>query len=353
MALHNLWYYPRGSYSQANTSSECRLPLTALGLMDFVLRPFNLADAGHQEAAASLWTRACGKAFTLPPRAIAYNTHPCLGAVQAGQFAFVDTKPSGFVMASLLRDDPRVSPPDFGWIDALVVVPEFRRRGIGRALLAWGEAWLRGRGCTTARLGGSLRAFLPGLPAELGSTDFFHAGGYVARNQNAEVWDLGRDLREYTSPTFVRNLNASIRPVLSQDIDALRDFYLREFPGRWRYEFEQHLRDGARLSDYMILVTPRGIEACCLMTLEDSLRPIERFYPSPLRPPWGQVGTIGVSADRRRGGYGSALLDAALCHLRERGVRGCIIDWTVLVEYYGRFGFVPHRRYLMRSKELI
>jgi GNAT superfamily N-acetyltransferase len=117
------------------------------------------------------------------------------------------------------------------------------------------------------------------------------------------------------------------------------------------------LRDGARLSDYLILKndslqSARGIDACCIMTLEDSQRPVERFYPSPLPRPWGQAGSIGVSADRRSAGYGSALLDATLKHLRERGVRGGIIDWTHLVSYYERFGFKPHRSYRMLVKQL-
>ena len=320
--------------------------------MDFTLRPFDLTDAWHHIAAASLWTRACGPAFALTARGVAYNTHPCLGAEQAGQFAFVDEQRVGFILVSTLRDSPRVSPPEQGWIDALVVAPEQQRRGIGRALLAWGENWLRDRGCTTARLGGSLRPFAPGLPNELGSAGFYHARGYVVRSENAEVCDLGRDLRDYVSPVFIRNLDVTIRPLLAHEVDALRDFYLREFAGRWRYEFEQQLRDDARLSDYMILSSERGIDACCLMTLEDSLRPLERFYPSPLPRPWGQVGTIGVSADRRALGYGSALLDASLHHLRRRGVRGCIIDWTHLVGYYERFGFVPHRWYVMLYKEI-
>jgi GNAT superfamily N-acetyltransferase len=312
---------------------------------------FVLNDGRAHADAAALWTRACGETYALSQRALAYNTQPCQGARQAGQFAVVDGARVGFVLASVLQDDARAAPPRDGWVDALVVAPEFQKRGIGRALLKWAEDWLRDNGCTSARLGGSLRPFAPGVPTEL-DADFFRAQGYAARASSAETWDLGLDLREYVSPAFVRAEHLILRSARETDIAALHAFLEREFPGRWRYELEQHGRDGARISDYMILESERGIDACCLMTLEDSQRPVERFYPSPLPRPWGQTGSIGVSADRRNAGYGSALLDASLRNLRARGVRGCIIDWTDLAAYYERFGFKRQRSYQMLRKTL-
>jgi predicted N-acetyltransferase YhbS len=68
--------------------------------------------------------------------------------------------------------------------------------------------------------------------------------------------------------------------------------------------------------------------------------------------PWGQLGPIGVSKDVRGKGYGGCLLDASLLHLHMRGIRGCVIDWTDLVNFYGKFGFKPYREYAMLGKEL-
>lgn len=312
---------------------------------------FPLQGARAHADAAELWTRGCGEQFALPPRALAYNVRPCAGAAQAGQFATVNGARVGFVLASVLQNDALAASPQNGWIDALAVAPEFQKRGIGHALLNWAESWLRARSCTSARLGGGLRPFAPGVPTELGSAGFFRASGYAERQEHAETWDLGLDLRNYVSPASLRAQNLTMRPAQASDAGALHAFLVREFPGRWRYEFEQHLRDGARIADYMILESARGIDACCIMTLEDSQRPVQRFYPAPLPQPWGQTGSIGVSADRRSAGYGSALLDASLRHLRERGVRGCIIDWTHLAAYYERFGFKRHRSYQMLVNE--
>jgi GNAT superfamily N-acetyltransferase len=39
-----------------------------------------------------------------------------------------------------------------GWVNSVYVVPEFRRRGIARALMLEGLQWMRRRGCVVARL---------------------------------------------------------------------------------------------------------------------------------------------------------------------------------------------------------
>ena len=85
---------------------------------------FVLNDADAHAAASGLWTRACGETFALSQRALAYNTRPCVGAQQAGQFAVMNGARIGFVLASVLQNDARAASPEHGWIDALVVAPD-------------------------------------------------------------------------------------------------------------------------------------------------------------------------------------------------------------------------------------
>ena len=49
---------------------------------------------------------------------------------------------------------------------------------------------------------------------------------------------------------------------------------------------------------------------------------------------------------------GLAFLDAGLHYLHSRGVAGCVIDWTGIVDFYGKFGFKPSRAYWMFGKTL-
>ncbi len=316
------------------------------------LVPFALADPAHHLAAAALWNAACGPELAITPAAVRFNTQPTTGGVQAGRLAQDGDRPVGFVLASAFPGgDPLVSPREVGWVDALAVEPQFQRRGIGSALLAWAEAWLAEQGCTHFWLGGSLRPFAPGLPSTLDSAEFFRRHGYTVPPEGGRCWDVAHDLRRYAPPASVRyDLPVQIRPAQVGDEDALLAFFQEEFPGRWRFEFTEHLAAGGRISDYMILLTGQGVEGFAQLTFEDSLRPLDRFFMHGLPRPWGQLGAIGVSRSRRGGGYGAALLDAGLRRLAAAEVAGCVIDWTTLVDFYGKFGFRPWRQYEMLVK---
>lgn len=308
------------------------------------------SHSSDTQTLVEIWNAACGPNFAITSRLIDYNTRPPTGAVQAGQIAMIDNQSVGFVLATALPNDPQTSPPQVGWIDAIAVLGNQQKRGIGSTLLTWAEEWLRTQGCTRVRLGGGLRPFTPGYPTALNNPVFFQKRGYVSRAESPHVWDVARDLIDYTSALPV--IDATIRPAQPGDENAIADFLAREFPGRWRYEFQQFLKEHGRMSDYILLLSARGVDGFARVTLEDSERPIERFFMQRLPKPWGQLGPIGVSKDTRGKGCGGALLDAGLRYLRGQGVRGCVIDWTDLIDFYGKFGFKLYCQYVILTKSL-
>jgi len=311
------------------------------------LQPFHSTNPAHIAALVSIWNAACGADLAINARLAEFNARPATGAVQAGCVAMSAGEAMGFVLASALPNDPQTSPPEVGWIDAIAVAPKFQRQGIGRDLLGWAEDWLREQGCARARLGGGLRPFVPGLPTELGNIAYFKTRGY---SETRRVWDVARDLTNY--PTTQLPNHPTVRPAQPTDADPLLDFFRREFPGRWQFEFEEFLRARGNFSDYCLLFTDNLISGFARLTLKNSERPIERFFPHRLPRPWGQLGPIGVSKDLRGQGYGRALLNTSLIYLREHGVRGCVIDWTDLVTFYEKFGFIRYREYAMLGKEI-
>jgi GNAT superfamily N-acetyltransferase len=299
---------------------------------------------------ASIWNAACGPEFAITPHFAEYNLRPAPGAILDGRLAVRDGQPVGFVVASFLPSDPATMPPEIGWIDSLAVLPAFQRQGIGTELLAWAETWLAQQNCARVILGGSLHPWTPGVPVELGNVTFFQKRNYQERGR---AWDMALDLGKYEiSNVKYQKSNAVARPAKVGDEAAVLEFLRREFPGRWRYEYLEFLGDHGRLSDYVLLWTERGVDGCCRVTFEDSERPLDRYYLHRLPRPWGQLGSIGVSADCRGKGYGGALLDAGLRHLRDQGVRGCVIDWTTLVDFYGKFGFKPYHQFAMLFKTM-
>jgi GNAT superfamily N-acetyltransferase len=308
----------------------------------------NAPSAAVEAAIVNLWNEALAPDMAISNTFVQYNLRPSAGVQSRIFLACIDDAIVGATLASALHGEPAVNPYGEGWIDLLVVASAFQRKGIGRHLLSLAEQWLAATGCCAAQIGGGLRPFAPGVP-DTGVAGFFQRCGYEAFNT---VWDMAANLATYRPPGNLSQNSCAARPAAPGQEEMLLDFLRREFPGRWRYEAEMFLADGGRISDYMLLWTERGIDGCCLLTFPDSVRPIERFYPYRLPKPWGQIGSIGVSADRRGQGLGSVLLDAGLRRLHDNGVNGCVIDWTTLIDFYGKFGFERYRAYGMVGKRL-
>jgi predicted N-acetyltransferase YhbS len=193
---------------------------------------------------------------------------------------------------------------------------------------------------------------MPGLPEGLNTEAFFTRRGYYPREGQPNEWDVARSLSDYVYPAKAHIRGAELRPVQPGEAPALLSFLEQAFPGRWLFEAQEYQRHGGRMSDYMLLWTDKGPQGFCQVTFEDSLRPIERFYPQRLPRPWGQLGPLGVAAGSRGKGYGGYLIHAALHRLQEQGVDGCVIEWTTLLELYARFGFQPYSQYTTLLKTL-
>lgn len=199
---------------------------------------------------------------------------------------------------------------------------------------------LRAKGAKALVVGMDSGHFLPGLPVEMESTarileSFGFVGGGVAN-------DLERDLRDYEAPLAT---DAEFRTLIEEDVQALDAFFIREFPGRWRFDVMGKVSvEGP--STVFGLFLQGVLEGFALLQSDGCRKPIGgAVWRNDLGPDWGSLGPIGISAAVRGHGHGNALLGQALAELRRRGARQSIIDWTSLVDFYGAHGFAVTRRY--------
>lgn len=303
---------------------------------------------------ARIWNSAAPSSLVVSDKFFKYNLEAAQGEIQDYRMALADGFPAGFIQVSTLPDEPWVVSSEIGWINTIFVDPHYQHNGIGTQLFKWGETWLKEQGCKKIRLGGSLRPFSPGNPALCQSDDFFIKQGYQYRQPNSDEWDVARDLGD-GQPISRKTLPeiGDIRQAQPEDQPNLSEFFNRVFHGRWQYEYEEFVRIGGRISDFLILELDKKIEGFCWVTLPDSKRPLDRYFLNDLPQPWGQLGPIGISSNVRKFGWGGLLLQSGLEYLKKQNIRGCVIDWTSLLEFYGKYGFKPFHQYKMLVKDLI
>jgi len=247
--------------------------------------------------------------------------------------------------------------PNLGWISMLAVHPDWQGRGFGMALLRAGEAFLRLRRRAQSMLGGDPAHFFPGIPDETGTAPFFEHAGYALRG---DAYDLRRSLRGYQTPPTVAAARAAasdleIRPLTPGDRRALFAFLDATFPGRWRYTIARFLESGAPIGDVMGVVGRGGVLGFAHLFHPGS----QRIGPSIA---WGGsdagagavggLGPMGIAPAIRGRGLGLALVDRAAVHLAALGAHEMVVDWTVLLDFYGKLGFTPCRRYRHGARRL-
>ena len=300
----------------------------------------------HHIDAIRIWNAASHPDYLINERFLAYNVIPATGETIEGRAAIDKNVPVGFVLACATDGGA------LGWVSAMAVHPSVQRQGIGSELLAWAEAWLKEHQCKRIRVGGNLRPFLPGLPyAMRENAIFFEKLGYQPSRDQPYEYDIARSLKNYR-PIYSKPADVELSPVQCSDEHLLLDFLHREYPGRWEFEAREFVKNGGRSSDFLLLRVNDEVHGFCRLTLSDSERPIERFYPQRLPRPWGQYGPLGLSKSVRGQGLGGYLIDAAALHMRSLGVDGCVIDWTSLVELYGKFGFKVYNQYISLFKKI-
>ncbi|MBL8059638.1 MAG: GNAT family N-acetyltransferase [Chthonomonas sp.] len=206
---------------------------------------------------------------------------------------------------------------------------------------------LKAQGVQKLLFGQDSRHFFPGAPedwTELGQI-LVELGFQFINNQV----DLERDISTYEAPAGSLEALAGdefvVRPCEASDLMSLSAFFEGEFPGRWKHDtLEKWNLD----SPSTVIGLFRGTDCAgfALVQQDGTALPIGgAVWGQSLGASWGSLGPIGIAKDLRGRGLGDALLASALLVLQSRGARQTIIDWTTLVDYYGKHGFAVTRRY--------
>jgi GNAT superfamily N-acetyltransferase len=315
-----------------------------------VIRPYRPAD--DASGAFDLWQATFAGAWPLT-RDVFERVTVGTGVYRDGDHlvAEEDGALAGFVATQAIGDE---SDRRTGHINALLVAPAHRRRGIGRALHAAALDHLRDAGVRTAQLGGGDSYPWPGVPSTMpAALAFFSACGWAYAET---TYDLVQDVSGFAPHPAVYQRIAARRIVLELGTPAnaaeVVAVVARHFPS-----WEDDYRTLARYGDYADILFARsqdgqvaGAVTMCSPLSHPSRMDVR--WKSLLGANAGAIGEVGVVAPARRQGVGHALVARASELLRDRGAGQCFIGWAWMIGLYGDLGYRVWQEYRMGRREL-
>lgn len=311
-----------------------------------------------KEGLIEFWNRNLGRSFPMSARLWDQNLRSDFGFLpEQSWVCLADGELVGVVLNKYLPIQMGAADlRPVGWVNTLLVDTTYRCQGVGSALYERAEKFFRDTGLQRIALGAELGHFFPGIPKEnREAQDFFLQRGYTG---GSEVCDLNCIRERFIHPVgheLTPEVAKEVSITLAEREEDFRDtqeFFLRYFPGRWEHEFRWAYEN--RLLDGLVLLRVSGVVKGFARIYDEQSKFIGPgiYWAELMRKPYGGLGPIGVAGDERGKGLGMELLYRSLMMLWDRGVEEMAIDFTTLVEFYGKLGFDPWKWYVRYVKHL-
>lgn len=279
-----------------------------------------------------LWNNSFSKNYRITKEIFMEKVLNDLDFFNEGSFCVIeDGKCIGLIVSKINNDLDEYK--NCGWISVLITDKNHRRISIGSNLYNSAEQQLELKGIEKIILGGELNNFFSGIPdPNTDSVAFFEHRDFKI---NEFHYDLLNDVStmDFDKLEVELNMEKSIttKEMINEDKIELNKFFDRNFPGRWKYEINNYILNDGDLKDIILMFDDESIIGFCKITENTSL--------------FGALGPIGVDDEYRGRKLGNRLLGDSLKYLKVRGMHDVNIDWTILKDFYGQFGFKPWKIY--------
>ncbi|HHW58478.1 MAG TPA: GNAT family N-acetyltransferase [Clostridia bacterium] len=305
----------------------------------------------------NLWNKEIGGSFPLREELFYQNSFEDVNVLLEGSWIAVDEKnqnAAGFVISKVWKEDMECikSKKDIGHIQVLLVASEYRNKGIGSELLKRSENSLREARVKTILLGQDPWHYFPGIPSEFELTEkWFKKRGYVKYGEEYDMYCNLAATKPLELPSFP---DVKFRMLDKEEKEDFLAFLNRCFPGRWEYEAIHYFQRGGTGREFVVAEKKGQIIGFC--RINDSRSPLiaQNVYWAPLfgNEELGGIGPLGIDGNERGHGYGLAIVQAGMYFLYKRGIKNLVIDWTGLVDFYGKLGCKVWKKYIKYKKEL-
>ena len=299
------------------------------------IKSFN--EFSDYDKCRTLWNSEVG--FMYPISVDLFNHHVTnsLYLYKNASFgAFLDNELVGFIIGKIFDNDLIPAYKNRGWISLFFVKRKARRSGIGTSLLEKSLDEFRKLNKEEVWIGQDIGNFFPGVPADFDNLTptFLTKRGFEALGATHDLLMIKPFSTEVKNKT-----NYEYRYMKDSDIPSLREFMVKNFPGRWNFELEEYLEinkdlrcyflalDNNKVIGFLKINTPSKYNYSYNITWKDRFDDLIG------------IGPLGVDKEYRGEGISREIFNNAFYSLHKEGHDNLFIDWTGLMEYYQTFNY--------------
>lgn len=301
-----------------------------------------------------LWNVELGSDFPMNTQLFVQNSFDDENVLKTGSFQVLNDegKIIGFIVSKKWQEHlPVAMKMDTGWIQVLLIDRHYRNQGIGTALLAKAEKVFKDNGLTHISAGKDPWHYFPGIPEnDRATAEWFAHKGY---EEYGEEYDLLCSYDEKTEIEMPASAGVEFSILEEKEQGKLLLFLREHFPGRWEYEAMHYFKKGGTGREFVVL--KKNDEILGFSRINDSRSPIiaqNVYWSSLFSEELGGIGPLGIDPAERGKGYGLAIVQGAIAHLRKRKINQIVIDWTGLVSFYDKLGYREWKSYRSFQKEI-
>ncbi len=270
-------------------------------------------------------------------------------------------KMGGFILANTAKRESKWYRSDKGYISLVMVPPEFRRKGFGKALVEEALNFLKKEGKTEIETTFNPLTFWPGIDSNWDEALlFFKKLGFKETKMSVS---MVANLEDLKAPGEIlqkeRKLNREkifIRPYLKDDRETLLNFVKKNFGYEWYEEVKSKVQKvkvgftgyGLNLNT---LYDPKSV---LVLLKEEKIIGFSMFSKNFEKKGLGHFGPIGIQGDFRGKGIGLVLLFETLKEMKSKGIVKADL-WTdyggyQARHYYPKAGFKIVKNWITMAK---
>jgi GNAT superfamily N-acetyltransferase len=322
-----------------------------------IIRLSNIEIPYYKDQIIDIWNRNLKDSFPIQPELFERNVINSPYIDQRSSFIAVSSQhvvgmiivkkelsPPSSVSASGLESSPLPKV----WINSMLVDSSYRSKGIGGQLLATFEAELE-KGVQIL-IGTDPHHLFPGIPAKDEITmNFFIKRGYTVTGR---AYDLRTTITR-TTTKYPLPEPYTVRRLVDGEEKQLLELIQNNFSTRWYMDTKQGIQSEKPLSSIIGLFEQEKIIGFAhIYTFRDEYVGPSVYWKELLKPQYGGLGPIGVAKSHQGRGLGISFFEAILDRISKEGVRDMVIDWTISLDFYGKFGFKPWKEYTHCQKQI-